>query len=173
MSYSANEIMTLAQKAARGAGFPPAQAVLFGRATVQHLATGGEIGALTGALASQTNSPILRLPLVMQDILRALPPAGPEITLTLHPDDVALAESYARLLPLRLKACTVTRQAGHPPRLSITGSIAQRTRATLPARIEAPEPLIESLSRLAAETYVPASAASRSVGAGAGDIDND
>lgn len=173
MSFSANEIASLAQKAARGAGFPPAQADLFGRATVQHLTDGRPPEALTDALADVTNSPILRLPLLIEDILRVLPLAGPEITLTLQPGDEALIETYVRLLPVRLRSCTVLRDASGQLRLALNGTLRKPQRRPAPARIEAPQPLLDTLSRYAAQTYVPASEASRSAGAGAGNIDND
>ncbi len=46
-------------------------------------------------------------------------------------------------------------------------------RPTLPARINCPAELFEHLQSLAQNTYVPASAASRESGAGAGLTDND
>lgn len=173
MSYSANEVSSLAQKAARGAGFPPGQAETFGRAAARHLASGGEADALTRALADPADSPILRLPLLLDDILRALEATGPTITLTLQPGDEALAESYARLLPLRYTRCTVTREDDGLPRLTLTADPGAAERPLLPPRIPAPADLVDALGLLAAQTYVPASDASRSAGAGAGDIDND
>lgn len=172
MTYSANEIAGLCQKAARGAGFPPAQAETFGRAAAVHLGTGGAPEALTDALRTPSDSPILRLPLLMDDILRGLTLAGPTITLTLQPGDEALAPAYARLLQIKLTDCQVSRIADGLPRLTVSGDPATRVRLTLPPRINAPTGLIDKLTRLAAATYVPATAASRA-GAGAGNIDND
>ncbi|MGP6088246.1 DUF3726 domain-containing protein [Antarctobacter jejuensis] len=172
MSYSANEITALAQKAARGAGFPPGQAELFGRAAARHLGTGGAPEALTDALANPQDSPILRLPLMLDDIPRALKATGPDICLTLQPGDEGLAESYAQLLPVAYDSCTVRMVEGLP-RIALTQAPDGTAPAALPPRIPASDPLVAALTALAARTYVPASEASRSAGAGAGDIDND
>ncbi len=172
MSYSANEISGIAQKAARGAGFPPAQADLFGRAAAQHLGAGGPPEALTEALANPQDSPILRLPMLLEDIQRALAASGPEITLTLQPGDEGLAETYARLLPLVYSTCSVEIVEGLP-RITLELGPDGATPPPPPPRIPAPDPLMETLGKMAARTYVPASDASRSAGAGAGDIDND
>lgn len=172
MSYSANEISGLAQKAARGAGFPPAQAELFGRAAALHLGTGGPPEALTAALLDPQNSPILRLPLLLDDIRRALDATGPDISLTLQPGDEGLVESYARLLPIAYSTCKTQTREGLP-RLLLTRGRDGQSAATLPPRIPAPDPLVYELGQLAAQTYVAASESSRSAGAGAGDIDND
>lgn len=61
MSYSANEIMALASKAARGGGAPAGQANAFGRAAVVHLAEGRAESDLTHALAALPLGPILSL----------------------------------------------------------------------------------------------------------------
>lgn len=173
MTWSANEISALSQKAARGAGFAPAQAEVFGRAAAVHLGTGGPAEALTEALRTPSNSPILRLPRLMDDILRGLTLAGPTISLTLHPGDAALAPAYARLSQIQLTDCRVTRAEDGPPKITVTADPAIRARVTLPPRIFAPTWLIGALTRLAAATYVPASEQSRRAGAGAGNIDND
>lgn len=172
MSYSANEIAGLSQKAARGAGFPPGQAEIFGRAAAVHLGSGGAPEALTAALARPGDSPILRLPLMMDDILRGLALAGPTITLTLQKGDEALAPAYARLLQIRLSECRIAAKGDGLPQISLTGDPSTRQKLALPPRISASTELIDKLTRLAAATYVPASAASRA-GAGAGNIDND
>ncbi|MFZ7090335.1 hypothetical protein [Primorskyibacter sp. 2E233] len=173
MSRSANEIMGLAQKAARGAGFPPQQAERFGRAAAAHLAANRNPEDLVQALRDPADSPVLRLPLLMDDVLRALSLTGPNVDLTLHPEDVSLASAYARLLPIRVTDCTIVQDEDRQPRLHVSADLQTPGKTSFPARIEAPEDLIAQLSRLAAKTYVPASEASRSAGAGAGDIDND
>jgi hypothetical protein len=173
MSFSTNEIASLAQKAARGAGFPPAQSEHFGRAAVHHLGAEGPIEALIEALADPADSPILRLPLLMEDVLRALPLAGPQITLTLQQGDAALVQSYARLLPIHLTHCTVLTDEDRHPRLVLTADHTRRGKRPLPLRIKAPPALVATLSQLASRTYVPASPVSRTTGAGAGNIDND
>ncbi|WGW03686.1 hypothetical protein [Tropicibacter oceani] len=175
MTRSANEIMGLAQKAASGAGFPPEQAARFGQAAVAYLAAGQPPDALLTALRDPADSPLLRLPLLMDDVLRALSLTGPEVELTLHPGDEALATAYARLLPLRMTACTVVEADGEAgqARLRVAADTDTPARLRFPPRIEAPQSLIEALGQLAARTYVPASEASRLAGAGAGNIDND
>lgn len=173
MSFSANEIASLAHKAARGAGFPPRQADVFGAAAVHHLAAGGTPSALRRALADPTDSPILRLPLLTEDILRALSLSGPEVTLTLQPGDEALALAYTALMHIHIERAVVDRPEGAPPRLTLCADLDSPTRTRLPARIDAPADLIEHLSGLAAKTLVAPSVASRNAGAGAGNIDND
>lgn len=173
MSYSANEIAGLAQRAARGAGFPPRQAEVFGAAAAQHLATHGEASALAAALADPANSPILRLPLLIEDIERALRLTGPEITLTLQRGDDALAPAYARLLHFWIESAQVDVTDDGLPRLTVRADPGAAPPPRLPARIHAPTGLVSTLTGLAARTYVPASERSRRGGAGAGDIDND
>jgi hypothetical protein len=174
MTHSATEIMALAQKAARGAGFPADQAEKFGRAAALHLGAGRDPGPLVEALANPEDSPILRLPLLMDDVLRAVALAGPEVALSLHPGDEGLALSYARWLPMRLVHCGLRpAEDGAQARLEITADASVPARPSLPPRIPVPQDLFDLFTRLAAKTYVPASDASRAAGAGAGDIDND
>ena len=170
---SANEVSGLAQKAARGAGFPPAQAETFGRAVAVHLGAGRAAGPVQAALANPDDSAILRLPLLLDDVLRAMALTGGEVALPLHPGDEALALSYARLLPLRLSDCRVEHREEAQSRLVLSGDPDVPARPALPPRIDIPEDLRVFLSDLAARTYVPASEASRMAGAGAGNIDND
>lgn len=173
MSYSANEIAALAQRAARGAGFPPHQAQVFGAAAVQFLAGGGEPQVLLDALSDPGDSPILRLPLLVEDIRRAVDLAGPRITLTLQSGDEALAPAYARLAGLHIAHAELGQSEDGLPRLLLETDPDRDGAATLPPRIAVEPPLVDRLSSLAARTYVPASDSSRSAGAGAGDIDND
>lgn len=173
MTRSANEIEGLARKAALGAGFPAGQAEAFGRAAVLHLAEGGDAQALSDALADPSDSPILRLPLLVEDMLRALMLAGPEIDLTLQPGDERLAPAYARLMPVDLKRIEVATPEEGPARIEIVADPARLVKPQLPPRIAAPDALIRELTRLASRTLVPASEASRAAGAGAGNIDND
>ncbi len=172
MSFSANELASLAHKAAVGAGFPPSQAETFGRAATLYLGDGHGAEALVGVLDDAADSPVLRLPLLMDDILRAIALLGPEVTLSLHPGDVDLASSYARLLPLQITSLDVDIPEEGQPRMHLVTDPARPTQHPLPPRITAPEPLVSTWQDLAARTYVPATAASRA-GAGAGNIDND
>ncbi|MCH2165890.1 MAG: hypothetical protein MK098_14785 [Marinovum sp.] len=125
MSYSAAELYALATRAARGAGFPAAQAGLFGGALVQHLSQGRD----------------------ESDLMRVLDaaPSGPILDYALNADASPLGQSYQ--------------------------DAANRT--GLPARLHPSAELHGALERLAAKTYVPATEASRSAGAGAGLLDND
>ncbi|WP_323771522.1 hypothetical protein [Antarctobacter sp.] len=173
MSFSANEIAGLAQKAARGAGFPPRQAELFGAATVHHLSEGGSPEVLERALTDATDSPVLRLPLLIEDVQRALTLTGPEVTLTLQPGDEALVLAYAALLNCHIERAKVDQSEDGLPRLTVCAHIDTPSRPRLPARIDAPAELIDHFGRLASETYVPSSGTSRDAGAGAGNIDND
>lgn len=173
MSFSANEVAGLAQKAARGAGFPPRQADLFGQATVFHLALGGAAAVLEQALADPGNSPILRLPLLTEDVLRALTVTGPEVTLTLQPGDEALVPAYVQLLPVRIERTDVVTIPEDLPRLVVRADLNQPALPDLPARIDVPLPLLDTFRRLGERTLVPPSSESRNAGAGAGNIDND
>lgn len=172
MSYSANEIQALAAKAARGADFPVDQSDRFGRAAVQHLAAGGDEEALLAALADPSDSPILRLPLLIDDVFAASAAIAGPVELTLHPGDAALVESYARLLPIELSEVTVVAREG-TDRLRIAADLNAPATRKLPARIEMSDHLRAALTRLAVQTHVPASEASRLGGAGAGLSDND
>ncbi|KUF12198.1 hypothetical protein [Pseudoponticoccus marisrubri] len=173
MTRSASEIAALAREAARGAGFPPAQADSFGRAAVLHLARGGDEATLRAALADPADSPILRLPLLAEDILRALTLAGPQVEMTLHPGDAALAPAYIALLDIAIETLEIVPGSDGAQRLRVHAD-AERVAATaLPARLAVSESLAAELGALADRTLVPASEQSRSAGAGAGDIDND
>lgn len=172
MSLSANEIQALATKAARGAGFPPGQAESYGRATVMHLVAGRDPQPLRDALAQVDNSPILRLPLLVDDILAACAAVKGPAELTLNPADSALAPSYAELAPVRLRDCTLI-TTGEQPRLRVDAELDTPWRPKLPPRLDLPARLRATLNELAQNTYVPASEASRLRGAGAGLSDND
>lgn len=171
MTHSATEVQALATRAARGAGFPPAQAELFGRACVQHLALDGDAAPLIDALANPADSPILRLPLLLDDVLAAAALTDP-VELTLQNGDAALAPSYASLLPVAVLDTAIVRHL-EQKRLRITLDLATPSRPVLPPRIKVPAQLLVALERLAKNTYVPATDASRRAGAGAGLNDND
>ena len=173
MSYSATEVIALAQKAARGAGFPPRQAEAFGQAAAIHLGADRPVQALRDALADPADSPILRLPLLMDDVLRAAASLPEPIELSLQTGDEALAPAYIRTLPIRVLSCQVVPGDEGPARLVIEADPATPAKPALPARITLPDDLAQDLSTLAQKTYVPATEASRMTGAGAGLTDND
>ena len=173
MSFSATEVMALAQKAARGAGFPPAQAEAFGRAAVIHLGADRPGDALRAALADPKDSPILRLPLLMDDVFRAAASLPEPIELSLQTGDEALAPAYIRTLPIRIVSCKVQPGTDGPARLVIEADPSTPAKPSLPPRIALPDDLAAELSALAQKTYVPATEESRRKGAGAGLTDND
>lgn len=172
MTHSANEVMKLAERAARGAGFPPAQAESFGQAAVVHLGAGRDADALLKALADAQDSPVLRLALLPEDILRAVRLMGARIALTLHPGDETLAMAYARLVPHRLVSLRIDHPDDGQPRLHVEVDLSTAATPSLPPRIDVEQDVMARLAVLARRTYVPASETSRAA-AGAGNIDND
>lgn len=162
MIRSANEVMVLASKAARGAGAPPAQASQFGAAVVTYLSMGGSVEALDAALAAVPEGPIMALPLAIARIAESHVDgiaSGP-----FESGDRAMALSYAAALPCQA-------------RLSQSGILhldlnrpALRPEVT---RIDLPDETYAGWSSLAASLLVPDSEASRQSGAGAGLSDND
>ncbi len=166
MTRSANEVMNLATKAARGAGAPPEQAAEFGRAVVCHLLAERDINDLTDALAALPAGPILTLPL---GFARVLEQAKGE-SATGHvscADTLALAQSYADALPFAQTSAAGAEGLDISINLGEPAARAPITRVTLP------EDLAAKMTTLAARTFVPESEASRLAGAGAGLTDND
>lgn len=163
MNLSVNEVMSLAARAARGAGAPPAQAAAFGRAAMFHLAAGRAAGTLTAALESLPQGPILTLPL---DFIRVLTEDCSEIPL---PPDVAteLVQSYAEAQPF------LTTLHPEGPQMQITVDRKSPSPGPAISRITMSEDLFTFLNHLAARILVPESEASRIAGAGAGLTDND
>jgi hypothetical protein len=164
MSRSANEVTVLCAKAARGAGAPPEQATLFGRAALCHLAAGRDPALLRGALEALPGGPILRLPPLFMALAEAvLREEGPGAL----PDDLPpeLLQSYAEAQPFLVRIGAQTCQAQARP---------SEPAPPLPATRIALQPELQALLQsLAAKTLVPESEASRRVGAGAGLTDND
>jgi hypothetical protein len=166
MKCSANEVMTLAAKAARGAGAPPAQAADFGTAALRHLQAGREVQNLTDALEHLPTGPILLLPL---QLLR--------ITENTR-DDVArgefsraecggLAQSYLDAQPYE----TLMEKSGDSARVTL---FLDKPKAThISHRVFIPNSLVTLLQTYAARMLVPETDASRLSGAGAGLNDND
>lgn len=163
MKVSANEVITLAARATRGAGAPPAQAAMFGRAAMFHLAAARSEDDLTAALEAFPQGPILTLPLVFIGILTE------DCSDTPLPPDVAteLLQSYAEAQPF------LTTLHPEGPQMQIT--VARKSPSPGPAiaRITISEDLFTFLNHLAARILVPESEASRIAGAGAGLTDND
>jgi hypothetical protein len=166
MRCSANEIMTLAAKAARGAGAPPAQAAAFGAAAACHLRAGNSADDLSRALSALPNGPILEFPVM---ITRAFENAV---------DDVAsgeiktgpfadLALSYAGAQPVETKSKF---DGGN---IQFQMFLSKPNMPPPTPRITIPDDLVAELHTLAARILVPESEISRLSGAGAGLTDND
>lgn len=148
MTLSSDDTQTLASKAARGAGFPSGQAERFGRAAVVHLAEGRDGAALTAALSNPSDSPILRLAPLCDDILAACTAMRGPAELTLTPGDTALALAYARLAPVLLTDCVLV-DRDDQPRLRVTADLTTPLRPSLPKTIHVPQSLVDQLSQYA------------------------
>ncbi len=166
MRCSANEIMTLAAKAARGAGAPPSQAAAFGAAVVCHLRAERPLENVTAALAILPKGPILAFPVIVIRMveLSAQNFATGDIKAGRFTD---LALSYFDAQPYVINT-------------SLQGDSIQcqmlMDEPNLPPptpRITVPDDLVATLQNLAAKLLVPESDASRLSGAGAGLTDND
>ena len=156
MQYSVNEVEGLLVKAARGAGTPAGQASAFGKAGALHLARGGDVAQVDAALAAAPKGAILENPAQLQTVLGA----GGGLLETGKGD---LMESYALALPY------TTREVAQ----GIEIDMQQFDKTTLPARITLAPQALAPWHKLAANTYVPETEASRLGGAGAGLTDND
>lgn len=166
MTYSANEVMTLAARAARGAGAAPDQAALFGRAALCHLIAGREPALLAAALAALPGGPIPTFPALFErlqesalggDTRGRIPKHGP----------AALLTSFAEAQPF---LTTLQEQQGA---FFVTTDLQTPTTRHCPARTLLPAELAQQMQTLAARLLVPESDASRRSGAGAGLTDND
>lgn len=160
MSRSLNEVMTLAAKAARGAGAPPAQAARFGQAAVAHLCAGRNPEMLDRALAALPDGPVMALPLNLARVCEAPDASGP-LEDGGWPE---LAESYVDALP-----CAATLNVDGTLTVHLDAPAAPKSQA----RCEVSEDQIARWADLAARILVPESDASRLAGAGAGLTDND
>jgi hypothetical protein len=165
MTWSANEVMTLASKAARGAGAPPAQAYDFGRATVCHIQAGRDLTAIQQALDALPDGPIMDLPIAFMRVLEC---EGGQITSQLDPKGwLPLAQSYVDASAVAMEAKTTGTM------LHITADLQTPARKAPLGRITLPDDLSLKMTNLAARILVPESDASRLAGAGAGLTDND
>ncbi|WP_227270521.1 hypothetical protein [Roseobacter weihaiensis] len=166
MSWSATEIMTLAGKAARGAGAPPAQAARFGQVVVVHLTAARDVAVLSAALEALPEGPILAYPLVLDQALsdagQGLPAALPGL------EQDALLVSFVEALPFQASL-----QATGTDGLRLRVDLATPRPHGVPRRITGCDGLIAQMTELADRTYVPDSDSSRRVGAGARLTDND
>lgn len=164
MKVSANEVTTLATKAARGGGAPPAQATDFGRAALCHLIEGRAPEDLAEALNALPKGPILSVP---PAIARLVESAEGDQASGTFPDADDLLLSYAQSQPF---AARIGRDGD---RLTLTLQLSKPNPTRPVARVTLPDALYDQMQTLAAKTLVPESAASRLSGAGAGLTDND
>ena len=163
MKASANEVMVLAAKAARGAGAPPAQASAFGRAALCHLAADRSATDLMTALDTLPQGPVISLPLAFATLVVTQTHTG-----TIRAEAPAdLVRSYAEAQPF---ATSVSLEGDDL--IATLDTKTPTARATV-ARIDLPDGLAHLLNTHAAKILVPENAASRSSGAGAGLNDND
>lgn len=166
MKCSANEVTTLAAKAARGAGAPPAQAVGFGAAALCHLIARRDPAVLRAALDALPEGAILDLPLALAMTIED--GEGAEIKGKLVVGDFPkLALSYLDAQPYT----TETKLDGST--LAVTLHLTQPRARKAVARVDLPDDLAAHMQGLAAHLLVPESDASRLSGAGAGLTDND
>ncbi|MGJ8544482.1 MAG: hypothetical protein ACSHWZ_03485 [Sulfitobacter sp.] len=162
MTYSANEIMMLCAKAARGAGAFPAQAAHFGRAALAHLAAGRAEAALIAALDALPDGPITRYP---QRIAALVETA--EMAVAIGP----LKGTEDPLMLSYLRAQTF--EAIILPNGQVQLNLQTPAPLAPPARFTPSAAFLSQLSALAAKILVPETDASRRSGAGAGLTDND
>lgn len=166
MIGSANEVMNLAAKAARGAGIPPAQAMMFGRAVVCHLARGRDARTLQTALEAAPDGPILTIPLALSRFVETSEGDTATGQMPLCADgDLML--SYAQSQPFAATAKV------RDDALDLTLTLTAPNTFNPGPRITLPDDLAGHMQTLAARILVPESEASRLSGAGAGLTDND
>ncbi len=163
---SANEVMTLASKAARGAGAPPAQAAAFGRAAERHLIAGRAPSDLTTALEQLPEGPVLDLPLAIARIIESS--SGETASGEIEAQGFAdLLLSYAESQLYAINAV----KSGDMVKLNLTFTEPNLVPAV--ARVALPDDMAQYMQSLASRILVPESEASRSAGAGSGLTDND
>lgn len=148
-SRDAADFSALAERAARAAGFNPDQAQLFAQAAALHLSHDGASEALLQALGTPKDSPARRLPLLLQDILRAARAMPGTLELTLHPDDTALAMAYVRLLPIATSDIAVVADPQTPPRLRLCPDLNTAVSPDRPASVMVPQSVLDRLTELA------------------------
>ncbi len=163
MTRSANEVMVLAAKAARGAGAPPEQAGDFGRAVLRHLHAGRAWRDLAKALGDLPGGPIMDLPVALAQVLEGDAACG-QVNASAW---LSLAQSYAEALPYAVTVDLTEDQ------LKITVDLTRPAAKSPLGRFVLPQQLFDQMNRLAVRILVPESDTSRQSGAGAGLTDND
>lgn len=163
MSRSANEVMTLAAKAARGAGAPPAQAAQFGRAALRHLSADRGERVLLQALEALPEGPIITLPRYFVEFAEQAVEGRAQGMLPAQ----ELALSYAEA---QSYSCEITLVS---EKLTVQADLTKPADRPVLKRIVLSGTFCNQLESLAAKLLVPESDASRLSGAGAGLTDND
>jgi hypothetical protein len=166
VSFAANELVSLAVKAAIGAGVPPGQAQDFGQAVLFHVNAGRNSAEIITALAHFPNGPVLALPIALSRLIET---AEEDVAQgTLHLGSFSeLTKSYVESRPVKSTLSVIGTQA------RITFLTNQPAQMRPAARLYPDERLIETLRSYASKTLVPETDASRKSGAGAQTTDND
>ncbi len=171
--WALNEVASMVQKAARGAGFPLGQAEDLGRVATYLAATSGDVRPITDALHEAMtevevswnaqsvivkNGPAILVAPIVRDAMQM-----GHVTVTLA--DVAHAPLVSAFLAAdgiaqKWNGCDVSRS---------DTTVLEPTCGA----VTIPEADWDAWSALAARTYVPETDASRLAGAGAGLTDND
>ncbi|WP_037969726.1 hypothetical protein [Sulfitobacter noctilucicola] len=166
MMCSANEVMTLADKAARGAGAPPAQATAFGNAALSHISAGCDQSELSAALRALPSGPVMALPIKIMRLLEGADQAP--LTAVIEPGAFAALElSYFYAQPYAVRGKTVEGC------VHVSVDLKHPKGPPVLPRVEIGQSLYDEMQRYAARILVPETAASRLSGAGAGLTDND
>lgn len=163
MSRSANEVMTLAAKAARGGGAPPAQAAIFGRAALRHLSADRGEQVLMQALDALPAGPIITLPRFFVELAEQAVEGRAQGMLPAQPLALSYAEAQSYM-------CEVTQVS---EKLTVTADLTKPADRPVLKRIVLSDTFLLQLEKLGAKLLVPESDASRLSGAGAGLTDND
>ncbi|WP_220798082.1 hypothetical protein [Roseobacter sp. OBYS 0001] len=166
VNWSATEITALASKAARGAGAPPLQAARFGQAAAVHLTAARPPDVLAQALDFLPAGPILDYPLALDAALSTARSDGCAVVASVTQD--TLLDSYVAALPFMART-----ECAQDGAIRLVVDFAKPRPRNHPLRISGCDTLLKQMNDLAARTFVPESAASRSAGAGAGLTDND
>lgn len=163
MNRSWTETQALAERAARGAGVPFAQAARFAAGVARHLAEGRDAADIAQAL--EDHEMILDISLDAERVIEAASIKGQPWSG--KSDAPQLLKSVIEALPC---ASVVTFDGQQVQAKLMT---AEPSKLARPDRLLVPGALLQQMDDLAKLTYVPDSAASRESGAGAGLMDLD
>jgi hypothetical protein len=166
LTYSWTEVQALGVKAASGAGVPPAQALAFGAMLARHLADSEAEAPVARALDDPDT--ILALALRVEKVIEGASIHSGSVTVREADDGRrAMLVSWLAGLPCQ----TLIKISGD--KITILLRLTAPSDRTRPDRVPLTPDLKAKLERLAAKTYVPDSDASRSGGAGAGQMELD